>query len=58
MNALDKVKKTRGGADHISLKFRVIMGIRQKQASFPVETRNVKIPNQNNMKIMCIQLVF
>jgi 3-phenylpropionate/cinnamic acid dioxygenase small subunit len=55
--ALPKVKKTRGGADSISLKFIVIMGIRQRQTTFPVETRTAKIPNHYNTKIMCIQLV-
>jgi hypothetical protein len=57
MNALAKVKKTCGAVNRISLTFRIIMGIRQRQTAFPVETRSVKIPNHDNTKIMCIQLV-
>jgi hypothetical protein len=47
MNALDKFKKTRGGAVRISLKFRVIMGI-GSQTTFPVEIRTVKISNHKH----------
>jgi hypothetical protein len=32
------------------------MEILQKPATFSVETRNVKILNYNNKKIMCIRL--
>jgi hypothetical protein len=53
INALAKIKKTIGG-----VKFRGIMGIRQRQTTFPVETRSVKLPNHNNTKIIRIQFFF
>jgi hypothetical protein len=34
------------------------MGIGQRQTTFPVETKSIKIPNHIYMKIMVIQLVF
>jgi hypothetical protein len=57
INALAKLKKARVGVNRISLKFRVAIGITQRRATFPVETRRVKFSNQNNTKIECIQLV-
>jgi hypothetical protein len=52
IGALADVRKTREDADRISSK----IGIWQREVTFPVETRTVKIPCYNNMPFACLSI--